>query len=88
MFDEDERRYRLALMHMQWFDMSSVSMVPSTMVPLVRTLLSSRRTISLPFACFVTPLPLPLAAPPAFLSSLLRISAPSAVSHWSTRPTL
>jgi hypothetical protein len=32
---------------------------------------------------FADPLPLP-----AFLSSLLRISAPSAVSHWSTRPTL
>ena len=52
---------------------SSVRREPSTIVPVVKTLLSSRRTIVFPEGAL-----------PFALLSLLRISAPSAVSHWST----
>lgn len=65
----------------QWLLKSSVSIEPSTMVPEVRTLLSSRRTIVFPEGVLAVVLPLAL-------PSFARISAPRAVSHWSTRPTL
>lgn len=68
-----EREVEPTLIATQCEARSSVKSEPSTIVPVVKTLLSSRRTIVFPEGAL-----------PFALLSFVRISAPRAVSHWST----